>query len=112
MCPLLEVAVETEHEVVAVEVKTPVLGSAVMLCGAVATLIAEEADMCHKTEFFVEVQSHAGTQTDAIFHSCVTVSATDAEINTAVYEKVNTLSLEICVTCVRINLEHCLLFVT
>ena len=82
--------VETKHQIVSVEVKTPVLGRTVVFCSMVATLIPEESDMGHEAEFVIEVKRYAGTESDAVFHSRAVVGTADAEVNTAVDKEVYT----------------------
>ena len=91
ICSLLKVDIETKHQIVGVEVKTPVLGRAVVFCRMVATLIAEESDMGHEAEFVTEVKRYAGTESDAVFHSRAAVGAAYAEVDTAVDKEVYTL---------------------
>ncbi len=83
--------VETKHQVVAVEVKTPVFRRAIVLGRTVATLISEETDMGYKTEFLAEIESDTGTESDSIFNSCVSVGTADAEINATVDKQIHSL---------------------
>ena len=52
----LEVIVEAKHDVVAVEVETPVFRCAVVFSRAVAALITEEADVSHEAELVVDIK--------------------------------------------------------
>ena len=52
----LEVIVEAKHDVVAVEVETPVFRCAVVFSRAVAALITEETDVSHEAELVVDIK--------------------------------------------------------
>ena len=52
---LLEVIIETEHQVVAVEVETPVFSCTVVLGGTVAALISEKSYVCDQAEFLADI---------------------------------------------------------
>mgnify|MGYP000770130237 CR=1 FL=1 len=80
--------VETKHQIVGVEVKTPVFGSAVSLGRSVAALIAEESHMGHEAEFVTEVKRYAGTESDTVFYSSAAVGTADAEVDTTVDKEV------------------------
>ena len=61
--------VETEHQVVAVQVKTPVFGSTVTLGRTVAALVSEESHVGHKAETIAHIERNTRTETDTILHS-------------------------------------------
>lgn len=103
--------VETEHQVVAVEVKSPVLVATVLLGGVVSALISEESDMGHKAETIREVERYTRAKSDTIFNSSVSMGTSDAEVDTSVDEEVQLTGAEICITGIRSDFKYGLFFI-
>ncbi len=105
----LEVVVETEGQVVAIEVETEGVCSLSSIYVKLVILVTEETEVSNEAELVVEVNSNTGLYTYTERIALQTISISMSIVNSTVNEYVNLVELNESVTSIGSNLENLVL---
>ncbi len=102
---ILEVIVQTENHVAAIEVETPAVSLHVSLV-VLSVLITQETNVSNKAQVFVQIHSHTGFQTKLESIGVIAITIVVSITNGTIHEHIHHISVKESPTDIRIDRHY------